>query len=239
MSKIAITQPNYLPWLGYFDLIDEVDTWVSLDNVLLSKRSFIVRNKVFLKKERWLSLNIEKKSNNILINNSVLFLQSRFWEKHISIIKNYYFKTPYFDQYIKYIEKIITPHEKNLSKYNERIIKEISKLLGISFHFKRASEITSKKFENPEDRIIYICKKLDATKYYNFKNGIEVGLYHSNNFLENGITLYKQDYKHPIYNQYQNRNGFVPYMSILDLLFNEGESSLEIIRKGRNWIKQM
>jgi len=237
--KIAITQPNYLPWLGYFDLFDIVDLWVCLNNVQLPNRSFIPRNRIKFSDEEWKWLTVRLKSikNGTLINQAVLDINSRWWEEHINKIKAYYAKSEYYEEILNFFKKNIIPmpNEKYLSEYNTRIVNQLCNFMGIDIEVIFASDIITHLNGTAEEKIVKLCKKLNATYFYNFKAGVEEGLYTPATFSDNGITLYKHDYNHPTYRQVGST--FMPYMSVIDVLFNEYPNALEIIRKGSKWIK--
>ena len=234
MKKIAITQPNYLPWLGYFELLDQVDLWVVLDNVQLGNRSFVQRNKIALNnKEVWVSVSLEKKKQDSFIND-VHLKKGDWWKDHLNKMKNYYRHSKYYSETLRFMERIIPPQEDFLSEYNLRIILSICDLLQIPISFKKSSEIISNKGINAENRILEICASENADNFYNFKKGVEIGLYDAKKFKSRGILMYKQDYLHPTYTR--GSNDFIQYLSIVDLLFYHYKSSIDIIKSGRNWI---
>ena len=90
-------------------------------------------------------------------------------------------------------------------------------------------------FGSGREKTLRIVEEFGPKEYYNFSAGIDTGLHVAEDYTKRGIILYKQDYQHPVYDQ--GPIEFIPYLSILDLLFRySAEESLEIIRKGRNWI---
>jgi hypothetical protein len=235
--KIALTQPNFIPWLGYFDLLDTVDCWISYDNTQVVKQSSIVRNKILSASNNlsWLTASLKKHSLKDQINK--VELADITW--HISNsnkIRNYYRKAKFFNDYIDEIVDILKPRETLLSLYNKRIIDALSSLIGIKYDSIEASSLVANISGDREDKILHIIEKLQPAEYYNFKKGVEMGFYSKKAFNKKGIALYKQDYIHPEYKQHHNI-AFIPYLSIIDLIFNEGANSLEIIREGRNWIQ--
>lgn len=236
--KIAITQPNFFPWLGYFDLLDAVDCWVSLDNVQVVKRSFIVRNKILdpQGEAKWMSVSLKKHSQKSNIN-EVFLLDEDWWTSHLAKIKNYYREAPYLQDYLPRIEEIMTPkdHETSLGQYNFRTVNALADLIGISYETKIASEIIATLEGDPEQKLLSLCEVIQPTELYNFKKGVDIGLYQADHLAEYGIQLFRQDYDHPEYSQ--AGNPFVPYLSIIDLLLNEGPHSLSVIRAGSHWTK--
>lgn len=231
--KIAVNQPNYLPWLGYFDLIDTVDKFVFLDNVEYTRNSVISRNKISNKigNSRWLSLSLNKTFFHDSISQKTLIRECL--DSHLNIISDYYCKTPYFNEVLEFLNyNYKRKNSNNLSDFNSNIIKNICNLIGINCEFFNSSDIENCKSFKSTKKIFCILDQFEYTNYYNFARGVEIGLYDKNEFSRKGKLLFKQDYRHPIY----SRANFQPFMSIVDLLFYELPNALEIIRSGRNWI---
>lgn len=236
--KVAVTQPNYIPWIGYFDLLDEVDLFVAFDNAQFVKRSFIVRNRVKSPNGEpvWLTVNLHSNKRGDKINE--VFLNDSDWsKKHIQKIEMYYRNAPFYDEYIEVISKLLKPleTESTLSEYNIRLLNEFSKLLSIETKIVKASDFMKHIEGSAEDKILKICKEVGASSYYNFKKGVEEGLYDPGHFTEQDVKLFKQDYVHPTYEQINGE--YIPYLSIVDLLFNQGDKTFDIIKSGSNWVK--
>ena len=235
MKKIAITQPNYLPWLGYFELLDAVDLWIVLDNVMLGSKSFVNRNRILINdSEVWLTISLESRSQKSYINNVNLNM-SGWWNDHLNKLRNCYRNSKYYNETMQFLEMILPPKENLLSDYNLRIVSSICELLEISVEIKKASDYAKEYYDSPQDRILELCDVFNASQYYNFKKGVDIGLYNAKVFKDAGISIFKQEYIHPIYST--GSQMFKSYMSIVDLLFHHYDASLEIIRSGRNWIK--
>lgn len=234
--KIAITQPNFFPWAGYFDLLDTVDNIVFLDNVMLSPRSFMIRNRMKDNKciPFWISESIRDKSQNRNIREHYIFKSNKWIVSLSNKIMEHYNKARYCDDLLDILNKTQHIKETRLSCFNVEIILNIANYLGININYDFSSNFISGNVENVQDKILAICKKQSATQYYNFRNGIEAGLYSPEAFKDEDIELLKQEYTHPLYNQLGEK--FVPYLSILDLIANEGKMSLDILRVGRKWI---
>ncbi|WP_395167158.1 WbqC family protein [Francisella salimarina] len=234
--KLAIMQPTFNPWVGYFDLINSVDIFVFLDNVQLEKRSWQVRNKVKSNddKEIFISIPIKKieHRDNTLINTAVI--NGYDWaKKALKTIKHNYSKSKYFKEVYPFIEKLILNKENYiLSDYNINIIKSVSDKLAIKTSFIRASSINN--LEGAKDKLLLsICKSLNASTYISPK-GSSVYLQKNNageKYKMNRVGLYYSDYVHPRYSQVGR--DFIEYLGIFDLLFNEGfENAKSIISSG-------
>ena len=229
MTTIAIMQPTYIPWLGYFALMDQVDTFVYLDSVQFDKRSWQQRNRI--KNQNGVQLLtipvISKGLRAQTIKEVQIDKTSNFAAKHIRSISMSYSKTPYFNEYKDDFFSILKNDYKYLSDLTINIILFIKDLLGIKCKFEKSSlmNIEGKK----AGLLANICKYLSADTYIS-PVGSETYLEKSTEFLEKDIKIKYNDYIHPMYNQpYGN---FISHLSIIDLLFNEGHNSLNIIQKG-------
>ena len=132
MKKIAILQPHYIPWLGYFSLIEVVDEFIFLDDVQFIKREWKNRNKIRKdynsSETKWLSIpilgsDIKEKKN---INNTQIEKNYNWKTSHLNSIKQVYAKSPFFETFFPFLEKIILNNNKTkLSEFNIELIKKI------------------------------------------------------------------------------------------------------------------
>jgi len=219
-------QPTYLPWLGYFDLIDKADIFVFLDSVQFDKRSWQQRNRIKTSNgELMLTVPVLSKSRfeqkicDVMIDNS-----QKFEKKHFNSIRTNYHKSTYFDIYAKELSEIYRSKHNRLADLNILLIKWLSKKMGITSNFKLSSQLNVHGFK--VDALIDICKKVNGDHYLSPSGSIDY-INNSNIFPKSAIKLSYQTYQHPIYSQLYGE--FIPFMSAVDLLFNEGEKSLEII----------
>ena len=228
--KIAIMQPTFLPWIGYFDLIDSVQQFVFLDSVQFSKQSWQQRNR--LKSSNgplWQSVPVLTKGRfGQTIMDVEIDQKKNFAEKQIKTIMQLYRGAKYFDIYIDGIEGILARRHKLLVDLNIDFIEWISQQLGLPAKFLRSSclDIQGDRVE----RVVSICKRLGADQYLS-PEGSRQYIDEDNLFDSNGIELEYHMFDHPEYQQLYGP--FAPYMSIVDLMFNEGPASLGIIRQGR------
>lgn len=230
---ISAHQPQYLPWLGFFDKIDKSDCFVFLDTVQYKVREFQNRNKIRTKDGWiWLTVPVKHVSGERVALGDVEIDNSGDWaEEHQKSLEAWYMKAPYFKAHFPFFEKLYHERRDKLIDLNIEIIRYVLTALGIQTPVKLESEIgTTKK---STDRIIEICKKLNAHTYLSGSGGKDY--LEEEKFEENGIKLLYQDFKHPRYPQrfIDEQHPFLPYMCVVDLLFNEGEKSLEIIREGQ------
>jgi len=233
--KCAIMQPTYNPWLGYFDLIDKVDIFVFLDNVQLEKCSWQVRNRIKSSQgEIFLSIPVRRpKGLNTLIMEALLDDTHNWRRKHLRAIEVNYRRSPFFEDVFPFVKKLILNDIQYLSDFNINLIEKIKETIGINTPTIRSSSLTG--VEGKKDELVAnICKLLNADTYISPQGAatyIEKET-PGGAFVKKGIELYYHNYEHPVYNQLHGE--FLPYMGIIDLLFNEGfEKALDIIRKGR------
>ena len=226
-KKIAILQPSYIPWIGYFEQIINVDIFVFYDDVQYTKNDWRNRNKIkTLDGSSWLSIPVNSSTSKNI--NEVLIDDTKPWRtKHLKTLKQFYSKSRYFDEIYPILQNNINSDINSLSNISINIIKDIAKYLEINTKFYLSSDLDIDGDKN--NRLINICKHFAASTYYSglaAKEYIDTELFH-----DNDIDLVFQDYKHPTYTQLHG--GFLPYLSIIDLLFNHGKQSIKII-KGEN-----
>ncbi len=234
--KAAIMQPTYLPWLGYFDLIDQVDKFVFLDDVQLVKRSWQTRNKIKTAQgELFLTIPIKKanKRDDTLICNAVISEEEPWKERHIRSIELAYKKAPYFNMAFPFFKNILLNSKRNLAEYNIYIIKQIAEKLGLKTEFIRSSEL--KGIVGKKDAcLVSICKHIGCDEYIS-PQGSAVYIEKEcpgGEFAKNNVKFFYHNYEHPIYEQVNC--DFIGFMSIIDLLFNHGfDAGLVIIKNGR------
>lgn len=222
---VSIHQPAYLPWLGYFHKIYLSDTFAFFDSTQFEKNSFINRNKIKTPHgEAWLTVPVSlrgylgKKITEIEIANQI-------WQKkHWKSIELNYKKSKYWNEYSQQLKKIYENKYSYISDlcYDQLLL--FLDLLSIKTKIIKSSELklyNSKK----ENLILDICRDLKANLYISGSQGRDY--INNDNFNKSGIKLYFQSYNHPVYEQLWS--DFSPAMSIIDLLFNHGPRSHDII----------
>jgi len=236
MKKIAIMQPTYIPWIGYFDLMDSVDVFVYFDDTQMRHRYWDVRNRIRTQQgEIYLTVPVSKKvhRDKRMFCNSEIIYEDRWIGRHIKSMTNNYRKTPFFEEVIDLFKVALNSKPRHLSELNIKLIYAIKEKIGIKTKTLRSSSllgISGKK----DVRLVNICKKLSMDTYVSpigssdYINSTSLG----GQFIHDGINLFYQNYQHPVYKQ--NHSNFLSHMSVVDILFNYGfENSLDIIRSGR------
>jgi len=228
---LSVHQPQYIPWLGYFDKIDNSDCFVYLDIVQYKSREFQNRNKVRTK-DGWLWLTVpvvskgadRQRVDEVLIDNS-----SDWMSVHWKTLQSCYNRAPCFNLYRDFFEDVyVSKPWERLIDLNVHITAYVCEQLGIDTPVEYESKIGTSS--QSTERIIELCQKLKSDTYL---TGIGGRAYLDEaKFQEAGIKLIYQEFEHPIYQQLycKTSDDFLSCLSILDLLFNEGPKSIDLIR---------
>ena len=218
-------QPVYLPWLGLFHKISLAETFVYFDQVQYLPKDWMNRNKIRTKSGSiWLTVPVLRKGYRDLKTSEIEINNSTNWQKkHLRSISLNYKKSPYFENYIPFFEDVYSRKWEFLGDLNEYMLKWFLDELGIKVNFLNAKNF---KFQGEKSSLILnMCKKLDASTYIFGTLGKDYANVHE--FEKNNVKLIFQDYNHPKYSQLYSE--FVSHLSVIDLLFNHGPKSLEII----------
>jgi len=226
--KVLVTQPNYIPWKGYFDLIAKVDKFVVLDDVQYTKRDWRNRNYVrFKNNKKVLTIPVKtKKKYYQKINETIIFDKEEFIKTHLRIFEDYYSKSKYFYEIYNFLKKTYYKSKTDILSDNTiNITKDIAKYLGIEAQFKNSSSL---KIQNTSsERILEICKRENISNYLTGKKALSY--LNLKSFQKNNINIYIISYqKQKKYKQIQR--DFIEKLSIVDLLFNCGQSSSEYLQ---------
>jgi hypothetical protein len=224
--KVAIMQPYFFPYIGYWQLINVADIFVIYDNVQYIKRGYINRNRILLDGvEKWITLPVKKDNRHMEIKDRSLsntFENEKF--NLLKLIKHAYKQAPNFEVIYNIIESTILSGEDNLFEFVYKSIKAIINYLEIDTKIILASEILISSDSKGQNRIIEICKNLKAEEYINPIGGLN--LYSKEEFRLQGIDLSFIKTGNIRYSQFGN--DFVPNLSIIDvLMFN----SIEEVKK--------
>jgi len=224
MKSVAIMQPYVFPYIGYFQLIDAVDIFVSYDDVQYMKGGWINRNRVLVNgKPKFITFPVSRTKLSARINECFLteHILHREKRKILSLLRQNYSKTPFYNEVFPIIEDVISTDETNIARFSEHSQKEIIKYLDIEVSYKRSSELDYDKSLTGQARVIEIVRKLNAIQYVNPIGGIN--LYTPAEFSRNKIDLKFLQSKFGPYRQFQTN--FVPDLSIIDvLMFNSKDT---------------
>lgn len=223
MNSVCIRQPGYLPNIGFFQKLMACDTFVYLDDTGYASEKWDNRNKIRSDTESmWLTVPILRKTKNNL--NEIFIANNGSWKKkHLRSIKYHYSKASHFNTYWPKLENILNKKWEKLIELNLELINWIKLELNIETTTILSSDLEIQEIGNA--KLVQICKKLNATTYISGrmgKNYLDESL-----FTNQDIKVIYENFPHPKYSQIHG--GFYSNMSVIDLLFNEGEKSKEII----------
>ena len=219
MTTIAIHQPNYIPWLGYFYKIVNSDIFVFLDDAQFSKNSYTNRVQIFGKDEkiRWLTVPVSNRLGQSI--NEVLPSTIDWKSRHIDSLYGLYSKAKNFKYVWDDIQEIYDAVDTSdsISRINSILIIKISNILGIHTDFQYSSQLNAKGVG--EDRLISIVSSISSSGFYLSGSG---GKKYQNqeSFINAGLGLKYTDFSHP--NYYQWSSLFQPGLSIFDPIFHLG-----------------
>lgn len=220
---LAIMQPYFLPYIGYMQLMDAVDTFILYDDVSFINRGWINRNRVLINgQEHLFTIPLKDASQNKRINEVHLADDPKWRSKLLKTIEQGYRKAPCYQQVMPITEKIINFSTDSIADLVYFSLIELNQYLGITTRLVSSSSIYSNADLKAQERILDICRQENATRYINPIGGVE--LYDKPTFEEGGIKLNFIKAKPVQYSQF-GRSDFVPWLSILDvLMFNDIDS---------------
>ncbi len=227
-KKVAILQSSYIPWKGYFDLINSVDEFILYDDVQYTKRDWRSRNQIKTQHGlQWLSIPIEVRGNRFQAIRETKVSSSNWGEKHWNALTCAYGKAPFFKTYRAAFEPLFrSPASSHLSWINHSFITAILGLLGITTKISFSMDYPFERTEKNQ-QLINLCIATGATHYL---SGPAAASYLNRDaFSEEGIALSLYDYSN--YPEYRQAHPpFEHAVTILDLLFNEGPASTQFMK---------
>jgi hypothetical protein len=224
---IAISQPTLFPWIGYFDMIKKSDIFIFLDNVKFEKSSWQMRNrlKTITKNQDdqvWIRIPSEKVKNETMIKDVLIDNHQTWMQKHVSMFENNYGKEIHE---VDFLEKMYGKKWEKLADFNIEFISNCCKFLKINTKLERASNLL---IDGKKSRLVLnICKKLKASDYLanqGSKDYLEKDRWM---FNKENIKITYHNFSHPKYTQ--KGSDFVEKLSVLDLIFNEKNNSINIL----------
>lgn len=220
MKKIAILQSNYIPWKGYFDLINSVDEFIIYDDVQYTKNDWRNRNKIKTADgTRWLTIPVLTKGLYKQSIREVQTAKTNWTDKHYKTLSHEYARSPYFQTFKKWLKSLYDKVEQldYLSEVNELFINEVCKVLEITTTIKQSSEFKLK--EERSEKLLSICLDSKADVYVSgpaAKNYLNVDSF-------NSVGVRVEWFCYDNYPEYKQLNPpFEHSVSILDLIFNTG-----------------
>jgi hypothetical protein len=227
--KLAIMQPYFFPYIGYFQLMNAVDEFVIYDRIKFTKKGWINRNRILANgKDSYITVPLTKDSDYLDVRDRYL---ADIWlfekKKMLHRIVESYRKAPHFDSVYPVIEASILFEESNLFKFVHNSLNLVKEYLEIQTPFLISSALPINHELKGDEKVIEICKARKATTYLNPIGGIE--LYRKDIFKAEGIDLYFLKTNDVRYKQFSN--DFVPLLSIIDvMMFNAKEEIREYLK---------
>jgi WbqC-like protein family len=222
--KVAVHQPNYLPWLGFFQKIERSDIFVFLDNVQFPRRSYSNRVLVMGPNENvlWISQSVIGRPTKEQSIEDVQFSDDRWKEKHLKTLKAAYGKCPFFKDVFPFLENAFCNESDRLAIFNGELIRHICDKLGLPTAISYASQLKLGSFTSPSERIACITRHFGSDVYL---SGAGARAYNDTAVYEQyGVRLEYSDFAAPPYPQRSTK--FTAGLSIVDALFNIGFSGV-------------
>jgi len=231
---VAAHQPNFIPWLGYFDKMSKADLFISLNHVQMERQSF--QNRVRIKTgegARWITVPVVQasRSERIMdkrIDNS---REGRFrWSRKMFLTLKYaYQSAPFYREHEAALADIFGARWDRLCDLNDRLIDFCRGALSVRTEIVPSSALCLTGAKS--DLILNMCREVGADAYLAGRGG-SLAYLDIRAFERAGIRVIWQDFEHPRYRQHPACGEFFPNLSALDLIFNCGPMSPEILRGG-------
>ena len=221
--KLGIMQPYFVPYIGYWQLLNAVDKYVIYDDVNFIKGVWMNRNRILVNgAPKYFNVPLQGKSpfkliNEVEVNNDPILIA-----KNLRAIEGAYKKAPFFKDVYPLIEKILNCAKPNIAEYNTYSFNVLCEYMDISTTMILSSSIDKNTTLKGQDKVIDICRQLDASEYYNAIGGKE--LYSQSIFEANGIKLHFLNTNNIKYNQFNNI--FVPNLSVIDVMMFNDKSTI-------------
>jgi len=230
--KIAISQPAYLPWLGYFDLVGQVDMFVLLDCVQFEKQSWQQRNRIKTPLGlQWLTVPVVFRGHFGQQIKDVAIRDLEFVRRHLKSVELNYRRANFFERYFPELKEILlsSVKESGLAALNTRLIRWFCEELGIQTPIVPSSALNQQGRRS--ELLVNLCRAAGADSYVSPLGSAAYLLADLELFSKADIEVTFQHYEHPVYRQLFPP--FCPQASALDLLFNHGGESSLILLSGR------
>lgn len=227
--KVGVMQPYFVPYIGYWQLMNAVDKYVVYDDVNYIKSGWINRNRILIDGQpKYLNISVLSASQNKLINEIELNSDEQYINKNIRKIQESYKRAPYFNDIYPLIEEILKCRTRNIVDYIMKSFRIITEYLNITTELILSSTLDKDCGLKGSKKILSICQLLGATEYYNAIGGKD--LYLQKDFNDRGIQLKFLQTDYIYYKQFGKE--FQPNLSIIDvMMFNSQEQVKELLHK--------
>jgi hypothetical protein len=223
--RLAIMQPYIFPYIGYFQLINAVDKFVVYDNIQFTKKGWINRNRILVNsRDEYITLPLKKDSDYLNVGQRKL--SDTFKTDQVKLLRRItesYRKAPEFKTVYPLLESIITQEEENLFGFIYHSLQQVCNFLDIKTGFVISSSINIDHSLKAQEKVVAICKEMQATAYINPIGG--TGLYSKEIFKENNINLGFIQSDNIVYKQFENE--FVPWLSVIDIMMFNNKATIQ------------
>jgi hypothetical protein len=229
MPAVAVMQPYFVPYIGYFQLIASVDLFIVYDNIKYTKKGWINRNRI-LQQDRAVPFSLPLKGDSDVLDVRDRELSADFsGTKLLNQIAGAYRRAPYYAETLPLVEAIVTTEERNLFRFLDHSIRQTCSHLGILTTITPSSGITIDHGLKGQSKVLALCAAVEASTYVNAIGGVD--LYSREEFKTRGIELKfirSMPFTYP-----QFGSVHVPWLSIVDvLMFNSVSATLSQVRTG-------
>lgn len=231
--KLAIMQPYFMPYLGYFALIKHTDQWVVFDTPQFPRHGWVERNRILKPENGWQYVKIPliKFGRNTAIKDVVINNHNDYQRRILAQLEHYKKKAPYYYSVIDVMSETLKYKTNSIVDLNIHALKIVCEYIGIDFYYTVFSEFKERipPINNPDEWALEISKYLKADAYFNLPGGRE--FFNKHKFIDYGIDLKFLDIELNTYDQ--KRDSFKSALSIIDVMMfnspNQIKSMLDII----------
>src|SRR3989338_1183673 len=226
VNKLVILPPLFLPWIGVFDMMNQADLFIILDNVQFSRQSWQQRNRNKTQAGvKWLTVPVKHRFGERIMNIKIDY--STDWiNKHLKTIHYSYKGAPFFPEVCELLQRAYAKKPALLCQFNGCLLNDLRDYLGIKTPLILASDVPIEN-RGGKDHVLDLCKYFDAKYYLNGPLG--KSLYSPEEFQKIGVDLVFHEFRNPVYSQLHGT--FISHLSVVDMLFNCGRNTLELIAR--------
>ena len=222
---VVILQPGYLPWLGFFDQLRRADVFVYYDDVQFDTHGWRNRNRIKTQTgAQWLTVPVRHGGLGLpRVMDVEIDARAPWARKHVATLKQAYARAPHVARYLPELEEVLERPWTRLVDLDLAVVDVVRGWLGLERRIELASRLGIEGQQS--ERLLRICRHFDARTYYSgaaARSYLDVDL-----FERHGVRVAWQDFAHPVYAQLHG--AFVPYLSIVDLVFNCGAESMAVL----------
>lgn len=224
MKTVGIIQSNYLPWRGYFNFIQDVDTFIFLDDAQYTRRDWRNRNRIKTKDgAAWVTVPVRDEFGKTRICDAEVMYDSDWVGQQLGAIRSAYSRAPYFDCYFSQLCEFLSIEWSSISSLNQALCKWLSKELGVDTELRCATEFGCSGVKS--EKLLSLVEAVGGDRYLAgpaARDYLDVELFESRS-----VEVYWKEYDYPEYKQLWG--AFRGDVSVLDLLFNHGDSAKEFL----------